>query len=197
MFIPLAIMSVFINVQYEPHMTVNQITSRISPKTMCLYILLRSCKPRIGGRQCDRCAAGYYRFPDCIPCDCNQGGATPGVCHPDTGRCLCKVSPFHQIVDLKTHPYPFLLAWCFIALSLCHCCHVSREMLLVSSVIPVKKVPSILTPPTFTAAPAASVSEQLTSVRAPATAGGRCVRFSCPCMSMNAFGNFMPAKLSG
>ncbi|XP_045908367.1 laminin subunit alpha-3-like isoform X2 [Micropterus dolomieu] len=49
-----------------------------------------SCKPRIGGRQCDRCAAGYYRFPDCIPCDCNQGGVTPGVCHPDTGRCLCK-----------------------------------------------------------------------------------------------------------
>ncbi|XP_044075989.1 laminin subunit alpha-3-like isoform X2 [Siniperca chuatsi] len=49
-----------------------------------------SCKPRIGGRQCDRCAAGYYRFPDCVPCDCNQGGVTPGVCHPDTGRCLCK-----------------------------------------------------------------------------------------------------------
>ncbi|XP_041847231.1 laminin subunit alpha-3-like [Melanotaenia boesemani] len=49
-----------------------------------------SCKPRIGGRQCDRCAAGYYRFPDCIPCDCNQGGVTSDVCHPDTGRCLCK-----------------------------------------------------------------------------------------------------------
>nr|XP_046263462.1 laminin subunit alpha-3-like isoform X2 [Scatophagus argus] len=49
-----------------------------------------SCKPRIGGRQCDRCAAGYYRFPDCIPCDCNRGGVTPDVCHPDTGRCLCK-----------------------------------------------------------------------------------------------------------
>ncbi|XP_040910690.1 laminin subunit alpha-3-like isoform X2 [Toxotes jaculatrix] len=49
-----------------------------------------SCKPRIGGRQCDRCAAGYYRFPDCVPCNCNQGGVTPDVCHPDTGRCLCK-----------------------------------------------------------------------------------------------------------
>ncbi|XP_068614972.1 laminin subunit alpha-3-like [Brachionichthys hirsutus] len=48
------------------------------------------CKPRIGGRQCDRCAAGYYRFPDCIPCDCNHGGVAPDVCHPDTGRCLCK-----------------------------------------------------------------------------------------------------------
>ncbi|XP_073347774.1 laminin subunit alpha-3-like [Pagrus major] len=49
-----------------------------------------SCKPRIGGRQCDRCAPGYYRFPDCLPCNCNQGGVTPGMCHPDTGRCLCK-----------------------------------------------------------------------------------------------------------
>ncbi|XP_075877558.1 laminin subunit alpha-3-like isoform X2 [Nelusetta ayraudi] len=49
-----------------------------------------SCKSRIGGRQCDRCAPGYYRFPDCVPCDCNRGGVTPGVCHPDTGRCLCK-----------------------------------------------------------------------------------------------------------
>ncbi|XP_005476395.1 laminin subunit alpha-3 isoform X1 [Oreochromis niloticus] len=49
-----------------------------------------SCKPRIGGRKCDRCAPGYYRFPDCVPCDCNQGGVTSNVCDPDTGRCLCK-----------------------------------------------------------------------------------------------------------
>ncbi|XP_027877262.1 laminin subunit alpha-3 isoform X1 [Xiphophorus couchianus] len=49
-----------------------------------------SCKPRIRGRQCDRCAQGYYRFPECLPCECNQGGVTADVCHPDTGRCLCK-----------------------------------------------------------------------------------------------------------
>ncbi|XP_042353016.1 laminin subunit alpha-3-like [Plectropomus leopardus] len=49
-----------------------------------------SCKPRIGGRQCDRCAPGYYRFPDCMPCNCNSGGVTSEICHPDTGRCLCK-----------------------------------------------------------------------------------------------------------
>ncbi|KAM4728827.1 laminin subunit alpha-3-like isoform 2-T2 [Anableps anableps] len=49
-----------------------------------------SCKPRIGGRQCDHCAQGYYRFPDCLPCECNQGGVTADVCHPDTGKCLCK-----------------------------------------------------------------------------------------------------------
>ncbi|XP_060941018.1 laminin subunit alpha-3-like isoform X2 [Limanda limanda] len=49
-----------------------------------------SCKPRISGRKCDRCAPGFYRFPDCVPCNCNQGGVTPDVCHPDTGRCLCR-----------------------------------------------------------------------------------------------------------
>ncbi|XP_008332400.1 laminin subunit alpha-3 isoform X3 [Cynoglossus semilaevis] len=51
-----------------------------------------NCKPRIGGRKCDRCAAGFYRFPDCLPCKCNQSGVTPQVCHPDTGRCLCKMN---------------------------------------------------------------------------------------------------------
>ncbi|XP_054622732.1 laminin subunit alpha-3-like isoform X3 [Dunckerocampus dactyliophorus] len=49
-----------------------------------------SCRPRIGGRQCNRCAAGYHHFPECVPCDCEQGGVTPDVCHPDTGKCLCK-----------------------------------------------------------------------------------------------------------
>ncbi|XP_062386045.1 laminin subunit alpha-3-like isoform X2 [Sardina pilchardus] len=49
-----------------------------------------TCKPRIGGRQCDRCAAGYFRFPECVPCDCETGGVRPDVCDPDTGQCLCK-----------------------------------------------------------------------------------------------------------
>ncbi|KAJ8012103.1 hypothetical protein DPEC_G00065200, partial [Dallia pectoralis] len=49
-----------------------------------------TCKPRIGGRQCDRCAAGFYGFPECVRCDCDQGGVTADVCHPDTGQCLCK-----------------------------------------------------------------------------------------------------------
>ncbi|XP_055007957.1 laminin subunit alpha-3 [Boleophthalmus pectinirostris] len=49
-----------------------------------------SCKPRIGGRQCDRCAAGYYGYPQCARCNCEQGGVTSEVCDPDTGACLCK-----------------------------------------------------------------------------------------------------------
>lgn len=171
-------------------MTALKITSRILLKIMCLCVC--SCKPGIGGRQCNRCAAGYYRFPDCLPCNCNRSGVTPDVCHPDTGRCLCKVRPCHQKLPL-THVWLFGLS---SALTLYHCRHVCREMLLESSVIPAGKVPSFLTPSTLTAAPAASASERLTGVRAPVNAGGRCVGFSCPCMSVNAFGNFMPAKLS-
>ncbi|XP_036375311.1 laminin subunit alpha-3-like [Megalops cyprinoides] len=49
-----------------------------------------SCKDRVGGRQCDRCTPGYYRFPKCVPCNCKQGGTVPEVCHPQTGVCLCK-----------------------------------------------------------------------------------------------------------
>uniref|UniRef100_A0A2K6FCC1 Laminin subunit alpha 3 n=1 Tax=Propithecus coquereli TaxID=379532 RepID=A0A2K6FCC1_PROCO len=48
------------------------------------------CKPRITGRQCDRCASGFYRFPECVPCNCNRDGTEPGVCDLGTGACLCK-----------------------------------------------------------------------------------------------------------
>ncbi|XP_072460501.1 laminin subunit alpha-3 isoform X2 [Notamacropus eugenii] len=48
------------------------------------------CKPRVMGRQCDRCASGFYRFPECIPCHCNRDGTESGVCDPRTGVCLCK-----------------------------------------------------------------------------------------------------------
>ncbi|KAF5919181.1 hypothetical protein HPG69_003821, partial [Diceros bicornis minor] len=48
------------------------------------------CKPRITGRRCDRCASGFYHFPECIPCHCNRSGTEPGVCDPGTGACLCK-----------------------------------------------------------------------------------------------------------
>lgn len=129
-----------------------------------------SCKPLIEGRQCDRCAPGYYRFPNCVPCVCNEGGVTSEVCHPDTGRCLCKVSSVHQITDSKNVP---LCTSFFLLLPPYCCCHVYREMLLASGVTCVGKALFILTPPTLSAAPAASASEQLTSVRAPASAEGR------------------------
>ncbi|XP_028329557.1 laminin subunit alpha-3 isoform X2 [Gouania willdenowi] len=40
-------------------------------------------------------SAGHYRFPDCLPCDCDQGGVIANVCDPDTGRCLCKFVEMH------------------------------------------------------------------------------------------------------
>ncbi|CAH2284950.1 laminin subunit alpha-3 [Pelobates cultripes] len=48
------------------------------------------CKPRISGRQCDRCSPGYFGFPDCFPCDCNPQGTEFQICNPETGACLCK-----------------------------------------------------------------------------------------------------------
>ncbi|NWI21159.1 LAMA5 protein, partial [Crypturellus soui] len=42
------------------------------------------CKPNVIGRQCSRCATGYWGFPNCRPCDC---GAR--LCDEVTGRCIC------------------------------------------------------------------------------------------------------------
>nr|XP_033819501.1 laminin subunit alpha-5 isoform X1 [Geotrypetes seraphini] len=49
-----------------------------------------TCKPNVIGRRCDRCAPGYYNYPNCRPCDCHQEGAELGICDPVTGQCLCK-----------------------------------------------------------------------------------------------------------
>lgn len=48
------------------------------------------CKPRVTGQQCDKCAPGFYHFPECVPCSCNRDGTEPGVCDPGTGACMCK-----------------------------------------------------------------------------------------------------------
>uniref|UniRef100_A0A4W5KZX3 Laminin subunit alpha 3 n=1 Tax=Hucho hucho TaxID=62062 RepID=A0A4W5KZX3_9TELE len=87
-----------------------------------------TCKPRIGGRQCDRCAAGFYRFPECVPCNCNQGGVTPDVCHPDTGQCLCKRNVRGARCDAcrdgsfhfdPSHPKGCISCFCFGATDQC------------------------------------------------------------------------------
>ncbi|KAM3726093.1 Laminin-like protein [Dirofilaria immitis] len=44
-----------------------------------------SCRPNIIGRQCDRCAPGYYGFPDCIQCRCPDNH----LCDEKTGQCFC------------------------------------------------------------------------------------------------------------
>ncbi|XP_052011467.1 laminin subunit alpha-3 isoform X2 [Apodemus sylvaticus] len=48
------------------------------------------CKPRVTGQQCDKCAPGFYQFPECVPCSCNRDGTEPSVCDPGTGACMCK-----------------------------------------------------------------------------------------------------------
>ncbi|KAM6977721.1 laminin subunit alpha-5 [Aplochiton taeniatus] len=48
------------------------------------------CKNNIIGRQCDRCEPGFYGYPNCRPCDCNEAGTEKNVCDFHTGQCLCK-----------------------------------------------------------------------------------------------------------
>uniref|UniRef100_H3CDM0 Laminin, alpha 5 n=1 Tax=Tetraodon nigroviridis TaxID=99883 RepID=H3CDM0_TETNG len=48
------------------------------------------CKNNIVGRQCDRCAPGFYGYPNCRPCNCNEAGTEEEVCDFVTGQCLCK-----------------------------------------------------------------------------------------------------------
>ena len=66
------------------------------------------CKPNFGGRQCNQCApgkarfvcrsfidhrcvsAGYFRYPDCIPCSCDMHGSLGLSCEQLTGQCICK-----------------------------------------------------------------------------------------------------------
>ncbi|VDO27999.1 unnamed protein product [Haemonchus placei] len=48
------------------------------------------CRESIGGRQCDRCLAGFYGFPHCYSCRCNAAGTTEEICDPSTAQCTCK-----------------------------------------------------------------------------------------------------------
>ncbi|KAK6016817.1 laminin EGF-like protein [Ostertagia ostertagi] len=48
------------------------------------------CRESIGGRQCDRCLAGFYGFPHCYGCRCNTAGTTEEICDPATAHCTCK-----------------------------------------------------------------------------------------------------------
>ncbi|XP_041914213.1 laminin subunit alpha-3-like isoform X1 [Alosa sapidissima] len=88
-----------------------------------------TCKPRIGGRQCDRCAAGYFRFPECVPCDCETGGVRPEVCDPNTGQCLCKRNVEGERCDScrrgsfhfdPANPSGCIECFCFKTIDQCH-----------------------------------------------------------------------------
>ncbi|XP_056377714.1 laminin subunit alpha-3 isoform X2 [Hyla sarda] len=87
------------------------------------------CKSRISGRQCDRCAPGYFRFPDCIPCDCNSYGTEPQICDHLTGVCLCKENTEGSRCDVcRSGSFYFdpsnakgcIRCFCFGATDICH-----------------------------------------------------------------------------
>jgi laminin alpha 3/5 len=43
------------------------------------------CKPNVIGRNCDRCAPGYFNFPDCMRCKCGVNHQ----CDERSGQCFC------------------------------------------------------------------------------------------------------------
>ncbi|MEE6464203.1 hypothetical protein FKM82_006212 [Ascaphus truei] len=94
------------------------------------------CKPRISGRQCDRCHPGYFRFPDCIPCDCNPDGTEPNICDPQTGACLCKENVAGSKCDVcrrgsfyldPSNPKGCTTCFCFVATDSCRSSNAHRK----------------------------------------------------------------------
>ena len=48
------------------------------------------CRPNYEGEKCDRCAAGFYGYPNCQPCECNGEGSQQSFCNPSNGQCSCR-----------------------------------------------------------------------------------------------------------
>ncbi|KAM9343060.1 laminin subunit alpha-5 isoform 2-T2 [Pholidichthys leucotaenia] len=86
------------------------------------------CKNNVVGRQCDRCAPGFYGYPNCRPCDCNEAGTEEEVCNLFTGRCLCKENVQGSLCDQcrvgtfhldPTNPKGCTSCFCFGATNRC------------------------------------------------------------------------------
>uniref|UniRef100_A0A0N4ZLJ9 Laminin subunit alpha n=1 Tax=Parastrongyloides trichosuri TaxID=131310 RepID=A0A0N4ZLJ9_PARTI len=48
------------------------------------------CKDNVGGRKCESCLPGFFRFPYCSECNCDNRGTTPEICNAETAECICK-----------------------------------------------------------------------------------------------------------
>ncbi|XP_048384559.1 laminin subunit alpha-3 [Stegostoma tigrinum] len=76
-----------------------------------------SCRPNVIGRQCNRCATGYFMFPNCRPCNCGKR-----LCDEVTGQCICPpqtVKPPCETCEKQTFSYHPLIG--------CAKCNCSRE----------------------------------------------------------------------
>ncbi|MFT7812246.1 laminin subunit alpha-3 [Arapaima gigas] len=65
------------------------------------------CQPHVIGRQCTRCATGYYGFPYCRRCECGLR-----LCDEVTGQCICPphtVKPSCNVCESQTFSYHPLL----------------------------------------------------------------------------------------
>ena len=49
-----------------------------------------NCKEGRSGPKCDKCAPGFYKYPECIECLCDEAGTIGQSCDPLTGKCNCK-----------------------------------------------------------------------------------------------------------
>ncbi|XP_067856467.1 laminin subunit alpha-5 isoform X2 [Heptranchias perlo] len=87
------------------------------------------CKTNVAGRRCNHCAPGYYHYPDCMPCDCNEAGTQTSICDSVTGQCHCKENvegPKCDTCRLGTfyldpaNPKGCTSCFCFGATNRCH-----------------------------------------------------------------------------
>ena len=45
------------------------------------------CQDRIEGKQCNRCKDGFYGFPNCKTCQCDEDGSLNNICNKSDGIC--------------------------------------------------------------------------------------------------------------
>ncbi|VDK83052.1 unnamed protein product, partial [Cylicostephanus goldi] len=73
------------------------------------------CKRNAGGRQCDKCADGFYNLQGynqlgCEPCKCDIGGSLRADCDGETGQCRCRprVTGLQCDKPIENHYFPTL-----------------------------------------------------------------------------------------
>lgn len=54
------------------------------------FFSIRSCRPNIEGRSCDKCHYGFFNFPHCQQCRCSDAGTTFEICDQLDESCFCK-----------------------------------------------------------------------------------------------------------